>query len=90
VVVAEGVPSPQSSALHKVAEDPIESMRRALSPGASAEGTGDGRHVIRRSGVVSEVVASELQGRCAGSREICGLLPRMLPRRMSGVVSVVR
>lgn len=73
VVVAEGVPSPQSSSpqssalqsssLHKVAEDPIENMRRALSPGASAEGTGDGRHAIRRSGVVSEVVASELQRR---------------------------
>ena len=41
----------------------IENIRRALSPGSSAEGTSNGRRVIRRSGAASEAVAPELQRR---------------------------
>lgn len=64
VVVAEGAHSTDRGRSPEKGSNGTEPLRRALSPGASTEGTSDGRRVIERSGAIAESVALEIQRRC--------------------------
>lgn len=69
IVVSEGARPCQQGQSHAESASTVrsassmESLRRALSPGASTEGTDGGRRVIDRSGAAAAAIVLELQRR---------------------------
>lgn len=63
IVVSEGARAVQQGQPRLESTGTIEHTRRALSPGASEEGTDGGRKVIDRSGAAAAAVALEIQRR---------------------------